>query len=133
MPIELSYLSASIALFFVHIGFEAVAANLHHKPKDLLGARDEMPAHSVLIGRAKRSTQNYIEALMMFVPLVLIAALADRFNDLTALGAAIFFWSRVAYAPVYWFGVPVIRSFIWVGGLIGTGLVFFQVLPFSGA
>ena len=74
-----------------------------------------------------------LEAMIMFAPLILLAEATGRFNEMTALGAAIFFWSRLAYAPAYWFGVPVARSLIWFGGVIGTVMVFLQVLPFSGA
>ncbi len=133
MPIELSYLSASIALFFVYLLGEVITANRQYKPKELLGARDGLPPHNAAVARAKRATQNYLEALIMFAPLVLIAAVTDRFNGITALGAAIFFWARVAYAPSYWFGLPVVRSLIWFVGLAGTAIIFSQVLPFIGA
>lgn len=133
MPIELSYLSASVALLFIMLLAEAVTGNLQYSTKDLLGARDEMAAPNAVVGRCKRATQNMLESLAMFAPLVLIAVLAERTNSLTALGSAIFFWSRVAYAPTYWFGIPVIRTLVWFGGIAGIVLVFLQVLPFSGA
>jgi uncharacterized MAPEG superfamily protein len=133
MPIELSYLSASVALFFVYLLGEVVTGNMQYKPKDLLGPRDNLPPQNTAVGRAKRATSNMLESLIMFAPLVLIAAYTNRFNEMTALGAAIFFWARVAYAPSYWFGLPVVRSLIWAVGLIGMGMIFLQVLPFSGA
>ena len=133
MGIELSYLAAAVALFFVHLLAEVVTANLQYKPKDLLGSRDGIAPQGPALARAKRATQNMLEAMIMFAPLVLIAHAAGRLNEMTALGAAIFFWSRVAYAPAYWFGIPVARSLIWFGGVIGTIIIFLQVIPFSGA
>ncbi len=50
---------------------------------------------------------------------------------MTALGAALFFWGRLAYAPLYWFGVPWLRSAAWFVGIIGIVLVFLQIIPFS--
>jgi uncharacterized MAPEG superfamily protein len=132
MPIELSYLSASIALYFVYLLGEVVTGNMQYKPNDLLGPRDALAPNSVAVGRAKRATANMIEAMIMFAPLVLLAAVTDRFNDMTALGCAIFFWARAAFAPCYWFGVPVVRTLVWFAGTVGIALVFFQVLPFSG-
>lgn len=133
MGVELSYLAAAVALFFVHLLAEVVTANLQYKPKDLLGSRDGIAPQGAALARAKRATQNMLEAMIMFAPLVLIAHAAGRLNEMTALGAAIFFWSRVAYAPAYWFGIPVARSLIWFGGVIGTIIIFLQVIPFSGA
>ena len=133
MGVELSYLAAAVALFFVHLLAEVVTANLQYKPKDLLGSRDGIAPQGPALARAKRATQNMLEAMIMFAPLVLIAHAVGRLNEMTALGAAIFFWSRVAYAPAYWFGIPVARSLIWFGGVIGTIIIFLQVIPFSGA
>lgn len=133
MPIELSYLSASVALFFVYILGEVVTGNLQYKPNELLGARDSLPENNAAVARAKRATSNMLEAMIMFVPLILIVAVTDRYNDWTATGAALFFFSRLAYAPAYWLGVPVLRSLLWFAGLVGTILVFLQVIPFSGA
>lgn len=133
MPIELSYLAASCALFFVYIFGEVLTANLQYKPGELLGARDALGEQRPALSRAKRATSNLVEAMIMFAPLVLIAAITDRFNDWTATGAALFFFARAGYAPVYWFGVPILRTLLWAIGLIGTIMVFLQVIPFSGA
>lgn len=133
MPVELSYLSASVALLFVMLLAEAVTGNLQYSTKDLLGARDDMAPPNAAVGRSKRATQNMLESLAMFAPLVLIVVVAGRSNDMTALGSAIFFWSRLAYAPSYWFGIPVVRTLVWFGGIAGIFIVFLQVLPFSGA
>ncbi len=133
MPIELSYLSASVALFFVYLLGEVITGNMQYKPKDLLGPRDSLPPQNTAVGRAKRATSNMLESMIMFAPLVLIAHATGRLNETTALGAAIFFWARVAYAPSYWFGLPVVRSLIWFVALAGIIMIFSQVLPFTGA
>ena len=69
----------------------------------------------------------------MFAPLIIVAHATDRLNDMTALGAAIFFWGRVVYAPTYWFGIPVVRTLAWFASVVGLVMIFLQVLPFSGA
>ena len=133
MPIELFYLSACVALFFVYLLGEVVTGNLQYKPNELLGSRDNLAENNPALGRAKRATSNMIEAMIMFAPLILIAALTDRFNDWTATGAAVFFFARAFYAPTYWLGVPILRSLLWGIGLVATIIVFLQVIPFSGA
>lgn len=133
MPVELSYLSASVALFFVMLLAEVITGNLQYNTKELLGARDGIEPPNTAVARAKRATQNTLESLIMFAPLVVIAVIGNRTNDMTALGSAIFFWSRVAYAPTYWFGIPVVRTLAWFAALAGIIIIFLQVLPFSGA
>jgi uncharacterized MAPEG superfamily protein len=133
MTTELNWLALSAAVFFVYILGEAVAGNLQHSARDLLGPRDGLPAHGVALGRAKRATANMIEGMAMFVPLVLVAVLAGRTNDMTALGCALFVGARVAFAPLYWFGVPVLRTLVWAVSITGLVLIFLQILPFAGA
>ena len=59
---------------------------------------------------------------------VLIAHVAGRANAVTALGAQIYFWGRVAYVPLYAFGVPPIRSLVWLLSLAGLIMVASQIL-----
>ena len=133
MPIELSYLTASVALFFVYIFAEVIAGNLQYSAKDLLGARDNLPEYNSAVGRTKRATSNMLESMIMFAPLILVAHATGRLNDMTALGAAIYFWARLAYAPTYWFGIPVVRTLAWFASVVGIIMIFLQVLPFMGA
>ena len=133
MNTELSYLVASAALFFVMISVQAVFSDKEHGIKHGAGARDNTVDKSVMVQRAKRANANMIESLIIFIPLILVAVITERTNTMTALGAAMFFWGRLAYAPLYWFGVPWLRSGAWFVGIIGLILIFLQVLPFTGA
>lgn len=130
---ELSWLTAASALFFVYILGEIVTGNRQYKPGDLLGPRDNMAPYSPGLGRAKRATANMIEAMCLFVPLVLVSVLSERTNQWTELGCMIFFFARLAFAPLYWFGVPVFRTLAYFAGTAGLIMIFLQVLPFTGA
>lgn len=130
---ELSWLSATAALFFVYIFGEIVTGIRQYKLGALLGARDNLAPYSPGLGRAKRATANMIEAMYLFVPLVLVAVLSDRTNQWTELGCMIFFFARLAFAPLYWFGVPVVRTLAYMAGAAGLVMIFLQVLPFTGA
>lgn len=132
MSAELSWLSATVGLFVVYILGEAFAGHRQYSNKDLLGPRDQIAPYGPLMGRAKRATANMIEAMCMFVPLVLLVELSGRSNQWTELGAAIFFFARLVFAPLYWFGVPVVRSLAFFVGVVGLVMMFLQVLPFSG-
>jgi uncharacterized MAPEG superfamily protein len=133
MTPELSWLSATAALFAFYILGEIIAANVHYPLKDLLGPRDSLAPASPALGRAKRATANMIEAMCLFLPVVLAAILSGRTNEWTALGCMIFFFARLAFAPLYWFGVPVLRTLAFFAGIAGVIMIFLQVLPFTGA
>jgi len=135
MPIEISYLIASVALFFFMILAQSIGAIFSGKASaaELAGARDNLPSNGLtpFHGRAKRAQANMIEGMMMFVPLILAAGYLNAFNSITALGAALFFWSRLVFAPCYWFGVPWLRTLVWFVSIIGIVLIFLQIIPFS--
>ncbi|MBY9067799.1 MAPEG family protein [Hyphomonas sp. WL0036] len=132
MSVELSWLSATVGLFVVYILGEAYAGHRQYSGKELLSARDNLAPYGPLMGRAKRATANMVEAMCMFVPLVLLVEASGRSNQWTELGAAIFFFARLAFAPLYWFGVPAVRSLVFFVGVVGLVMMFLQVLPFSG-
>ena len=133
MPIDVSLLVLAIWVFIAMILVQVLFSNLEHPPKVMLSARDGLQDASVLTRRAKRANQNMIEALLMHAPLVLLVVLLDRANDMTALGGWLFVAGRAVYAPLYWFGVPVLRTLAWFAAAVGTVLILLQVLPFSGA
>lgn len=132
MPIELKYLVWSVALFFVMILAQSISAIFFSKATtaELVGARDDIPANGLtpFHGRAKRAQYNMIEGMCMFVPLVLVAAVTDSFSSLTALGAALFFWGRVAFTPCYWFGIPWVRTLVWFVSIAGILMILWELL-----
>jgi uncharacterized MAPEG superfamily protein len=73
-------------------------------------------------GRVDRAARNQIEAMVMFLAVVLAAQLAGKAPQ-AALGATVFFWARVVYWPVYLAGIPVLRTLIWLVSIIGLILI----------
>lgn len=126
---EISYLVLSIALFFAMIVVQSLASLKHYGLSPLAGARDDMKAPTFFLERVKRANQNMIEALLMFVPLILVAIHTGQLSMPTAIGSALFFWGRLAYAPLYWLGVPWLRTLAWSVSLIGIILIFSNLLP----
>lgn len=132
MAIELKYLVWSVALFFVMILAQALAATFSKKASltDLVGARDNLPKEGLtpLHSRTKRAQANFVEGMCMFAPLILVAAVTDSFSATTALGAALFFWGRVVYAPTYWLGVPWVRTLAWFVSIAGILMILWELL-----
>ena len=123
MSPELKYLLFSVVLTFVQVLIAAMAANQVVGLTTLAGNRDDLPVMSGFAGRAKRAHLNMLENMVLFSALVLIAAVANKTNATTAMGALIFFWARLVYAVIYLIGVPWLRTVAWFVSVIGMAMV----------
>ena len=120
MTFELCILGWTLVLAFVQILAFDMARTGQYGLKWNTGARDEeMPPLSPVANRLQRAQANLYETLPLFIAAVLIAHVAGRANGITALGAQIYFWGRVAYVPLYAFGVPFVRSLVWLASMVG--------------
>jgi len=90
------------------------------------GNREGMPPALGLAGRADRAAKNQMEAMVMFLALVLAAQVAGK-GAQAAYGATIFFWARLVYWPVYAAGIIYLRTLIWFVGLFGLFLILKEV------
>ena len=79
-------------------------------------------------GRLDRAFYNLLETFPLFAAVVLVAGIMDIHTTLTVWGAQLYFWSRVAYVPVYALGVPVLRTGIWGLSVAGIVLVLAALL-----
>jgi uncharacterized MAPEG superfamily protein len=80
---------------------------------------------------AQRSTRvhaNMVENLAPFAALVLVAQIAGVANETTALGAALFFWARVAHALVFILGIPWVRTLAFFAAWVGMLLIFIELV-----
>lgn len=89
--------------------------------------RDNVPEATPLGGRAERAAANSIEALLLFMPLALVAQLAG-IADEALLGATVFIWARVAYLPIYLAGIIYVRSLVWGVGVAGLAMMVMALL-----
>ena len=128
MKPELTLLVWAVALAFVQVVVVAQGATMQVGLPMLAGNRDNMPSMQGWVGRAQRAHHNLIENLVLFAVLVLVAVVAGKTNATTLLGAQIFFWARVAYAAVYYAGIPWLRTGIWGVSVVGMVLIFLQLV-----
>ena len=92
-----------------------------------LGNRDNLKEATPMGGRAERAAKNSIEAAVFFVPLALIANAAGM-DAQVMLGAQVAFWARIAYVPIYIAGIRYLRSFVWIVGVVGYGMMVTAML-----
>ena len=129
MTTELTMLVWTLILAFVQILLFDFARTSQYGMKWNTGARDEaMPPLSPFAGRLQRAQNNLFETLPLFIGGVLIAHVTGRENSITAIGAQVYFWGRVAYVPLYAFGVRQIRSLVWLVSTLGLAAIFVALL-----
>lgn len=89
--------------------------------------RDEPIEAAPWVGRAVRSHQNFVENLGPFAIFVLVAHVGGKSNDLTALGATIFFGARVAHTLCYVAGILYLRTIVFFVAWFGDLLILSQL------
>ena len=128
MPLELKLLVWSTALALIQMLLALLAAISQVGIFPLIGNRENLPTFEGWAGRAQRAHRNMLDSLVMFAALVLVAQFAGKTNAATAFGAQLFFWSRLAYAPVYVIGIPWLRTALWGVSFAGLMQILLQLL-----
>jgi uncharacterized MAPEG superfamily protein len=128
MSPDLKYLLLSTILCFVQMLVAATGANQQVGLPALAGNREGLSEYTGWAGRARRAHLNMIENLVLFAALVLIAAVSQKANATTAMGAMIFFWGRLAYAVIYLIGIPWLRTLAWFVSVIGMAMIAWALL-----
>lgn len=132
MTVELTMAAWALVLAFVQILLFDFARTGQYGLKWNTSPRDQaMPPLSAGAERLKRAQDNLFETLPLFLGAVVIAHLAGIHSSKTVLGAQIYLAARVIYVPLYAFGVPQIRSLVWIVSIIGLFMVAVPVVMAS--
>ena len=128
MTTELTMLAYSVALLIVLVLFQASVGVRAKGAIPLAGHRDDIGPATGFHARMLRVVDNHRKGLIMFAPLVLIAATINLHNSWTVLGAQLFFYSRLVHAILYVTGIPLVRPLFWAVGLAGTAIILLAIL-----
>ena len=121
LTIELRYLAivvvATAAMWIPYV----IARATSNGAAAALGTPD--PARMVETAWAKRSRMahvNAVENLVLFAPLVLIAAVAGISTPGTVFAAKLYLGARLVHYLVYTMGIPGLRTFAFLTGWVAT-------------
>jgi len=128
MPVELQLLVWSGVLALLQMLVAVIGANAQVGLPVLAGNRENVPPLTGWALRATRAHVNMLESIVVFAIFVLVGHLTDRLNDMTALGANLFFWGRIAYAVIYVVGIPWLRTIVWGVSFAGLLLILSQLV-----
>jgi uncharacterized MAPEG superfamily protein len=123
-------LAYAVGLLIVLVLFQASVGVRAKGAIPLAGHRDDIGPATGFHARMLRVVDNHREGLIMFAPVVLIAAVANIHSSMTVLGAQMFFYSRLVHALLYVTGIPLVRPLFWAVGVAGTLIVLLATLGF---
>jgi len=121
---ELTMLALATVLGLFQLMIAARTGNSQRGLKWNVGARDEPPPPvSAVAGRLERASRNFMETFPFFTVAVILLALAGRHNWATVWGSEIYLGARLVYLPLYGFGVPGLRTLVWLMALLAIILL----------
>jgi len=114
LPTELAVLVLGAVLLLVHIMLAGQFKTLQYGVEWNAGPRDaDMPPLNPVAGRLSRAQANFQETFPVAIVALMGVVLAGKTSELTAIAAWAWLAARVAYLPLYWAGVPFVRSLAW--------------------
>ncbi len=106
-----------LALFVVQVFLQETSRYRFNLWK-IMGNRDTSPEVSVVAARLDRAKNNMMEALPLFLGLAMLALVKGGDTTGVAHAATAFLIARVVYVPIYAAGIPVVRSLVWLAGMV---------------
>ncbi len=94
----------------------------------MMGNHEHDEEVAPFVGRAERAAHNMIESFVLFIALAAAAYFAGKADGQATTGAAVFFWARLVYWPVYLIGIPYLRTGVWAVGIVGLAMMALAVL-----
>lgn len=125
MTPEFIALAGVLILAIVQIGLAASVRTAELGVKWNAGARDgDVPPPGKLAGRLIRAQANLFETLPIFAAAVIMAHVAGKDGGpLTLWGTHLYLAGRLIYLPLYAFGVPYLRTLVWLGSFVGLVMI----------
>ena len=129
MPVEIRILALGALLLFIHIFVAVRFKTAQYGRKWNTSARDEaLPPPKPVTGRLMRAQANFQETFPIAIVALLGVVVAGRSSATTVLGGWIWLGARTVYLPLYWVGVPIVRTLCWTISMIGLAMVLWPLL-----
>jgi uncharacterized MAPEG superfamily protein len=134
ISVEIAGLLVAVGLGVGHIVLASHSASLQRGYRWSAGARDEpLPPLSGVAGRLNRACSNYLETFPFFAALVLAVAATGAHSMWSTWGVYLYLAGRLAYLPLYAFGVFLVRSLAWNVAALGIALLCVALVVSSPA
>jgi uncharacterized MAPEG superfamily protein len=132
MTAELAVLAWGCILGILHILIAVRFKTRQYGTRWNMGARDEaLPPPQPIVGRLARAQANFFETFPIAAAAILIVAAAGLDDRWTAIGALLWLGARIVYLPLYAFGVPRVRTLVFLVSLVGIAMILRPALVAS--
>lgn len=129
MAHEIIVLGLAAILLLVHIQVAIRAKTKQYGLDWNMGARDaDMPPLQDVAARLERARDNFLETLPIAIIALFGLVLAGKNSILTAACAWVWLGARVIYLPLYWKGVPKVRTYIWLASMLALAVALGALL-----
>jgi len=129
MAVELKILALGALLLFAHVFLAVRFKTAQYVRKWNTSALDQALAPpNAVTGRLIRAQANFEETFPIAIVALLGVVIAGRTSASTALGGWIWLGARLVYIPLYWAGIPVVRTLCWTISMVGLGMVIWPLL-----
>lgn len=126
---EYTMLALATALGLFQLLFAARTGNSQRGLKWNVGARDEPPPPvGAVAGRLERAARNFMETYPFFAVTVILLGLSGHHSPATVWGSEIYLAARLLYLPLYGFGVPGVRTLMWMIATLAIILLIVALL-----
>jgi uncharacterized MAPEG superfamily protein len=123
MPLEWTVLVAVSGLYWALGQITGVAKTQVAGTAWNRSNRDTEPEVSPWVKRTERAQRNLLESYPLFLSLVVVLGLSGRSDQLSALGALLWFACRLAHAGLFMAGVTGWRTGAYLLSLVGLALM----------
>jgi uncharacterized MAPEG superfamily protein len=122
---ELLGLVAAAALGLVHIVLASQSASVERGYRWTAGPRDEpLPPLRGMAGRLGRANANFLETFPFFAAAILAVLATGTQSPWSKWGVILYIGGRIAYLPLYAFGVFLVRSLVWNVAIAGIVAIY---------
>jgi uncharacterized MAPEG superfamily protein len=126
---ELLGLVLAAALGLVHIVLASHSASLQRGYRWTAGPRDEpVPPLGGIAGRLSRANANFLETFPFFAAAILAVLATGAHSPWSTWGVILYVGGRIAYLPLYAFGVVLVRSLAWNVAIAGIIAIYVGLL-----
>ena len=128
MPIEAWSIVIYGLLIFLVVAFQGGYQSATETTEFGFSNRETPSPNKGAMGhRIDRTLDNLKEGALMYVPLALLAVHFGISNSFTFYAALMTIMSRIAYVPIYVFGVTTIRTFVWAPSFLAIPLLVYGI------
>lgn len=128
MTWELYALLASVLLGLIHLSAASFAFKAQVGNAYTVGPRDEGLQPAGVAARLQRAHSNFLETFPYFAACVAIVRITDASGYLSLAGCGLYLAGRIAFLPLYAYGITWIRTFSWNVATLGLVLVGIQCI-----